>query len=65
MSDASETIRAAAEQAGLQRALQKFPDGVKAAFERGTRPLGAAPKDTPPLIHPAPAFDPTRFESDR
>ena len=65
MSDASETIRAAAEQAGLQRALQKFSDGVKAGFERGARPLGAAPKGTPALIHPAPVFDPTRFDRDK
>ncbi len=67
MSDASdnEAVRLAAEQAGLQRALKLFPDAVKATFERGARPLGALPKGTPPLIHPAPVFDPTRFERDR
>ena len=63
MSEETESIvRAAAEQAGLQRAMQKFPDGVKAGYERGARPLGAAPKGTPALIHPAPVFDPARFE---
>ena len=45
------------------RYINLFPAGVKAGFERGTRPLGAAPKDTPPLLHPAPVFDPMRFES--
>ena len=64
MSDASdnEAVRLAAEQAGLGKALKLFPDGVKAAVERGTRPLGAAPKGTPSLLHPAPVFDPRRFE---
>ncbi len=64
MSDTSdnEAVRMAAEQAGLQRALELFPDGVKTTFERGTRPLGAPPKGTPPLLHPAPVFDPARFE---
>jgi hypothetical protein len=55
-------VRLAAEQQGLQRALELFPDMVKAAYERGTAPLGAFPKGTPPLIGPAPVFDPTRFE---
>ncbi len=67
MSDASdnEAMRLATEQAGLQRALKLFPDAVKATYERGARPLGAPPNGTPRLIHPAPVFDPTRFESDR
>ena len=60
-----EAVRLAAEQAGLGKALKQFPNGVKAAVERGTRPLGAPPKGTPPLIHPAPVFDPSRFEPDR
>ena len=64
MSDDSEAVRLAAEQAGLDRALKLFPDGVKAAAERGTRPLGAPPKGTPRLLHPAPVFDPTHFEKD-
>jgi hypothetical protein len=68
MSDASdipEHVRLAAEQAGLGRALKLFPESVKATFERGARPLGAPPKGAPPLIHPAPVFDPTRFERSR
>ena len=62
VSSDSETMRRAAEQAGLGRAFEKFPDGVKAAVERGSRTLGAPPKGTPRLIHPAPVFDPSRFE---
>ncbi len=67
MSDASDTeaMRLAAKQAGLQRALKLFPDAMKAAIERGARSLGAPPKGTPRLIHPAPVFDPTQFEPDR
>jgi hypothetical protein len=57
-----EAIRLAAEQAGLGKALKLFPEAVKAAFERGTRPLGAPPKGTPPLLHPAPVFDAARLE---
>ena len=30
-----DTLHILAEQAGLKRALEKFPDGVKAAAERG------------------------------
>jgi hypothetical protein len=61
----SDGVRLAAEQAGLARALELFPDIVKAAIERGSRPLGGPPAGTSPLIHPAPVFDPTRFESER
>jgi hypothetical protein len=57
-----DNVRRAAQQAGLDRAFKLFPDAVKAAYERGTRPLGAAPEGTPPLLHPAPVFDPVRFE---
>jgi hypothetical protein len=60
-----EHIRLAAEQHGLGKALKLFPDGVKAAYERGTRPLGEASKGTSPIATPAPIFDPTRFEQDR
>ena len=63
--DDVEALRRAAEQAWLLRALKLFPDGMKNAIERGTRPLGAPPKGTPPLLHPAPVFDPSRFERDR
>jgi hypothetical protein len=60
-----ETIRRAAGPAGLGRALELFPETVKAAWDRGTRPLGAPPEGTPPLLHPAPVFDPTQFERDK
>ncbi|MBM3527306.1 MAG: hypothetical protein FJX62_04385 [Alphaproteobacteria bacterium] len=58
----SDRLRVLAEQAGLGRALEKFPDGVKAAAERGLRPLGDHPKGYDPVAHPAPVFDPTLFE---
>ena len=57
-----DTIRLLAEQRGLTRALELFPDMIKAAAERGLQPLGAFPPGTPPLIEPAPVFDPTKFE---
>ena len=57
-----ETVRVIAEQQGLERALMLFPEAVKAAAERGLRPLGAPPAGTPPIISPAPVFDPARFE---
>jgi hypothetical protein len=56
-----EHIRLAAEQAGLGKALKLFPDGVIAAYERGTRPVGDHPGISP-TASPAPVFDPTRFE---
>ena len=68
MSDASripEPIRLAAEQHGLGKALKLFPEGVKAAAERGLRPLGEAPKGTSPIASPAPIFNPTRFEREK
>ena len=68
MSDASgdpEDLRRAAEQAGLLRALKLFPGGVQAAIQRAARSLGSPPQGTPPLIHPAPVFDPARFERER
>lgn len=64
-SNSPEAVRLAAEQAGLGKALKLFPEGVKVTFERGMRPLGEVPKGTPPLLHPAPVFDPVRFESKR
>jgi hypothetical protein len=60
-----ETIRLIAEQQGLVRALKLYPDAVKAAAERGVRPLGAPPAGSSPIASPAPVFDPTRFEKDR
>lgn len=67
MSDASdipEAIRLLAQQAGLGRALELFADEVKAAAERGLRPLGEPPPGTSPILSPAPVFDPTRYEAD-
>jgi hypothetical protein len=67
MSNASnvpENVRLLAEQAGLGRALKLFPDGVKAAAERGLRPLGNPPAGTSPIVSPAPIFDPARFDRD-
>ena len=64
MSDASvpESVRLAAEQHGLGKALKLFPEGVKAAYERGMKPLGEAPKGNSPIASPAPIFNPVRFE---
>jgi hypothetical protein len=58
-----ESVRLAAEQQGLGRALKRFPDIVTAAAERGLKPLGEPPAGLSPLASPAPIFDPTRFES--
>jgi hypothetical protein len=68
MSDTSnnaEAIRLAAEQAGLGKALKLFPDGVKAAAERGLRPLGAPPAGTSPIVTPAGVFNPARYETNK
>jgi len=64
MSDANipDTVRLIAEQQGLSRALKLYPDAVKAAAERGLRPLGAAPPGNSPIASPAPVFDPSRHE---
>ncbi len=65
MSDASkspETVRLLAEQHGLAKALKLYPDGVKAAVERGLKPLGELPKGATSISSPAPIFNPTRFE---
>ena len=55
-------IRLAAEQAGLGKALKLFPDGVKAAAERGLRPVGDPPNGHVPTASPAPVFNPAAFE---
>jgi hypothetical protein len=65
MSEASkvpESVRLMAGQNGLGKALKLFPDGVKAAAERGQKPLGAPPTGTSPIASPAPIFNPARFE---
>ena len=65
MSEAPKTpdaLRLLAEQHGLAKALKLYPEGVKAAAERGLRPLGALPKGTTSISSPAPVFNPARFE---
>jgi hypothetical protein len=67
MSDARtvpENVRLMAERHGLSRALALFPDQVMAAAERGLRPLAELPSAPAPTAHPAPVFDPARFERD-
>ena len=61
--DNADTVRVLAEQAGLGKALKLFPDGVKAAVERGTKPLGDPPKGHVPTASPAPVFNPAAFEA--
>jgi hypothetical protein len=68
MSDAlknTEAVRLLAEQQGLSKALKLFPDGVKAAAERGLKPLGELPKGTTSISSPAPIFNPARFEREK
>ena len=60
--DISKATRLLAEQAGLAKALKLFPDGVKAAVERGLKPLGDPPKGHVPTASPAPVFNPAAFE---
>lgn len=57
-----ESVRLLAEQRGLGKALKLYPEGVKAAAERGLRPLGEAPPGNSPISSPAPVFDPSRYE---
>lgn len=61
----SDTVRAIAEQQGLARALKLYPDAIKAAAERGLRPLGDAPPGNSPIASPAPVFDPSSHEGKR
>jgi hypothetical protein len=61
-SDIPESTSVLAEQAGLAKALKLFPDGVKAAAERGLRPVGDPPKGHVPTASPAPVFNPAAFE---
>ena len=67
MSDApktSDAVRLLAEQQGLAKALKLYPDGVKAAVERGLKPLGELPQGTTSISAPAHIFNPARFERD-
>lgn len=59
-----DNIRAMAEQHGLSKALKLFPDGVKAAAERGLKPLGELPQGTTSISSPAHIFNPARFEKE-
>jgi len=56
---------ALAELHGLKRALEKFPDGVKGAAERGLRPVGAMPAGNSPITQPAHVFNPAQFERNK
>jgi hypothetical protein len=58
----SEPLRLLAEQQGIARALKLFPDAVRAAAERGLRPLGDLPAGHSATAHPAAVFDPARWE---
>ena len=58
----SDMVRLLAEQAGLNKALKLFPEGVKSAVERGTKPIGDPPKGHVPTASPAPVFNPAAFE---
>ena len=65
MSDAPKTpeaVRLMAEQHGLAKVLKLYPDGVKAAAERGLKPLGDLPTGMTQISSPAPIFNPARFE---
>ena len=62
MSDASKTsdiVRLIAEQQGITRALELYPDAVKAGAERGLKPV-TLPPGTSPRIHPSNVFVPVR-----
>jgi hypothetical protein len=59
---ASESLRLAAEQRGLSKAMKLFPDGVKGAIEMGLKPLGTPAQGISPTASPASAFNPARFE---
>ena len=62
MSDVSKTsdiVRLIAEQQGITRALELYPDSVKAGAERGLKPV-TLPPGTSPRIHPSNVFVPVR-----
>ena len=60
-----ESVRLAAEQRGLFKALKLFPDGVKGAIEKGLKPLGTPAQGISPTASPASVFNPARFETER
>ena len=55
----SDIVRLIAEQQGIARALEQYPDSVKAGAERGLKPVTLSP-GTPPRIHPSNVFVPVR-----
>jgi hypothetical protein len=57
-----DSVPVIAEQSGIARALTLFPDQVRAAAERGLRPLGDLPPGNSAVTHPAAVFDPARCE---
>jgi hypothetical protein len=57
-----ESVRLAAEQRGLSKALKLFPDGVKGAVEKGLKPLGTPAQGVSPIASPASVFNAMRFE---
>jgi hypothetical protein len=61
-SSASESLRLAAEQRGLSKAMKLFPDGVKGAVEKGLKPLGTPAQGISPIAPPASVFNAARFE---
>ena len=65
MSDASKNsdiVRLIAEQQNITRALELYPDAVKAGAERGLKPV-VLPPGTPPRIHPSNLFMPVRRDT--
>ena len=58
---ADKTLHLLAEQRGLARAFMLFPDAVKAAAERGQKPIAPVPDAA--VTEPAFGFDPTRVAS--
>ncbi len=58
-SKTSDIVRLIAEQQNITRALELYPDAVKAGAERGLKPV-TLPPGTPPRIHPSNIFVPVR-----
>jgi hypothetical protein len=64
----ADIMRALVEMRGLDRTYEKFPETVRAAFERGRRPIGSFPENFSPLTEPASRFAPepeTRTETSK
>jgi len=52
----AEILEALIEMRGLGRTYARYPDIVKAAFERGRRPIGSFPENFSALTEPASRF---------